>query len=314
MDPNAISDLRDIRSRGANTGDKRDFGGQKWRWDGTQWTREGGGSSGSGFSGSTDLSQVLREQSAREERARRDRESEIARQTTARTSLNERLTTESGNFLSRFKTDYPDILSNIESGLNLPELRGATFAVGQDIQDLPQAVQQATIGRDVTSSQRGRIESAQRSDLVGKFNPLLASQQFAEGEFGRQADRALTPYKTEIELMKDNFSRETSGFDIDSENRLNSLLTLMNNEAATGTSAIGASSSLMQAKISEAMKLAELEQSKQQFDSTISTVDLGNKIQFVDASGRVIREAIKGAAPKSAGSGSISTLYDQYNP
>lgn len=43
MNPNAISDLRDVRSRGANTGDIRDFGGAKWRWDGTQWTAEGGG-------------------------------------------------------------------------------------------------------------------------------------------------------------------------------------------------------------------------------------------------------------------------------
>jgi len=312
MNPNSISDLRDVRARGANTGDIRDFNGQKWRWSGTQWSREGGGGSGSnsaGFSGSTDLGQMLREQSAREAAARQERSAEIARQEASRTSLNQRLNTESGDFLTRFKTEYPTILSGIENKLGLPQIRGAAQSVGEDIQSLPQAVQQATIGRDVSASQRGRIESAQRSDLVGKLNPLLSSQQFAESEFSRQADRELTPFKTEIDFMKDKFSRETSGFDIDSENRLNSLLTLIDNEAKTGQATIGAGSALMQSRIQEARQLAELEEQKRQYDSSVSTVDLGNKIQFVGPGGNVIREVAKGAAPTS-GAGNIGYITD----
>ena len=40
MDPNAVSDLRNVRAQGASTGDIRDFGGVKWRWSGESWQQE----------------------------------------------------------------------------------------------------------------------------------------------------------------------------------------------------------------------------------------------------------------------------------
>lgn len=44
MNPNSISDLRNIRSQGANVGDIRDFAGWgKGRWSGESWSKEGGG-------------------------------------------------------------------------------------------------------------------------------------------------------------------------------------------------------------------------------------------------------------------------------
>lgn len=42
INPNQVSNLLDQRSMGASVGDVRDFGGQKWRWSGSEWTKEGG--------------------------------------------------------------------------------------------------------------------------------------------------------------------------------------------------------------------------------------------------------------------------------
>lgn len=44
-DPNSISTLRSIRAQGANVGDKRDFGGVLWRWNGKQWEAKNTGRS-----------------------------------------------------------------------------------------------------------------------------------------------------------------------------------------------------------------------------------------------------------------------------
>src|SRR3990167_9336462 len=37
MDPNSVSNLRDVRSQGANVGDYRNFGDRQWRWNGEVW-------------------------------------------------------------------------------------------------------------------------------------------------------------------------------------------------------------------------------------------------------------------------------------
>src|SRR3990167_3744357 len=43
VNPNSVSELRSERAMGANVGDIRDFGGQKFRWNGEVWEQEGGG-------------------------------------------------------------------------------------------------------------------------------------------------------------------------------------------------------------------------------------------------------------------------------
>ena len=48
QNPNSVGATTSEKSQGANVGDIRDFGGQAWRWDGGQWTIEGGGSSDTG--------------------------------------------------------------------------------------------------------------------------------------------------------------------------------------------------------------------------------------------------------------------------
>lgn len=55
FNPYLQSDLRDVKAQGASVGDIRDYQGSKFRWDGIQWTKEGGGAS---FSGSNPQSYI----------------------------------------------------------------------------------------------------------------------------------------------------------------------------------------------------------------------------------------------------------------
>lgn len=63
MDPNSRSNLPWERAQGANTGDIRDFGGTKWRWQGEKWEQEPGYNQPTTSSAyQTDYARIAREQ------------------------------------------------------------------------------------------------------------------------------------------------------------------------------------------------------------------------------------------------------------
>lgn len=222
-----------------------------------------------------------------------------------RAAFNEKLRSEESAFLNRFRTDFPNILTGIEEELGLPSLRQSAFTVGQDIQNIPEAVKQAVQGKDVSATQQARIEAAQRGERLPEFNNLLSALQFAEDEFGRRADRELVPFETEIGFMKDRFAREASGFSEDAQSRLNILLAQIQEEGANFRTMTAEQGDNFRAKLGQAAKLAELEENKRQFESSVSTVDLGDRIQLIDPSGNVIREEKKARLSSGSGGGGV---------
>lgn len=219
-----------------------------------------------------------------------------------RTAFNERASQTTSDFLGRFKTEFPQVLTGLETSLNLPQLREtATGAVGAlgDISNIvkstPARTTQAAKGFDVSSSQLERQIAAE----TGKLQPVyqeatsaaqqaLTAAQLGESAFGTRAQLALKPFETEIGLLKDQLSREATGFNIDVQGRLDTLLQQIETEGAMNI-----------ATIQEATKLAELEAKKDQFESSINSVDLGNRVVLLDSNGQEV-----GSFPK----GKLSTL------
>ena len=200
-----------------------------------------------------------------------------------RAAFDARLKGEETNFLNRFKTEYPDILSGLETSLGLPGLRQTRFGTQQRYEEMPEAITAASLGKDVTASQLERMIGSRQQDLLPAVQKAVSQEQFATEEFGRQSERALKPFETELDLMKDRFSREATGFNTDVEGRLNLLLTQIQEEGATD-----------RAKIQEATQLAQLEDNKEQLKNAYQTVDLGNRIAILDVNGREISSLAKG--------------------
>jgi len=211
-----------------------------------------------------------------------------------REALNQKLREEEQGFLTKFRTEYPTVLSSLESTLGLPQLRETAFGAVQDIKGLPEEIRVASQGRDVSANQLNRMISARSAERLPEVNDLLAALQFKEEEYGRQAQRAMTPYETEIGFMKDRASRESTGFSQDSQRELDLLLTQIQEEGATN-----------RATLDRATQLAQLEQQKYEYESSLREINLGNKVILVDSKGNMI---------SSFPAAKLSTLSGPYNP
>ena len=194
-----------------------------------------------------------------------------------RQAFNLKLRGEEESFLGRFRQDFPQVLTGIEEQLGLPGLRQEAFTSAGELRDIPQVQKQATAGFDVTANQLARIISAEREKKAPIAQEAVRQAQFGEEEFGRRAQRELVPFETEISFMKDRFAREASGFDADADRQLNLLLQQIQQEGATNI-----------ATIQQATQLAQLEESKRQFEEGISTIDLGNRVALLDIDGNEI--------------------------
>jgi len=208
-----------------------------------------------------------------------------------RTAFNESLRTEEEDFLNRFRTEYPGVLTSLEEQLGLPQLRQSAYDLSSTLTNIPTVQEGATRGFDVTANQLARIISSEQGKIAPLAQEAVRLAQFGEEEFGRQAEIALKPYETEIDLMKDRFARESTGFNQDAENRLNLLLTQIQEEGATN-----------RATLSEATKLAQLEQANEQYKQGITTVDLGDRIAILDVNGNEIGSFPKGTLSSGGGS------------
>lgn len=199
---------------------------------------------------------------------------------------------EETEFLGRFRTEFPQILTGLEEQLGLPGLRESAFGLTKTLRNIPRVQEQAARGFDVTANQLARIISAEQQRQAPLAQEAVFQAQFAEEEFGRQADIALRPFETEISFMSDRFAREATGFSEDADRRLNLLLQQIQTEGATNI-----------ATIQQATQLAQLEESKRQFEQGISTIDLGNRIALIDMSGKEIGSFDKSKLGGGAGVG-----------
>ena len=276
-------------------------------WDDNYWatvvepqlkSKYGGSSSG----GSTDIASVLARQQA-------EAAATATKEKADRLALNTKLQGEESSFLTKFRTEYPTVLSGIESTLGIPSLRenalGATQTLG-DISSLvkttPQRTTQAARGFDVGANQLERMTASE----VSKLQPTLetatrgaettsSALQSALGAYSTKSAEALLPYQTELDLMKDRFSREVTGFDTDSENELNSLLKRMETEASLVSQGLKSQTDITLAEIKKATDLANTEAENEKYKSSITTVDLGNRVALIDSTGKEISSFAKGS-------------------
>ena len=213
-------------------------------------------------------------------------------QTAARNALNQQSREEEQAFLTRFRTDYPNIISGVEGSLGLPGLRETAFQSTQAFKALPEDIATASLGKDVSANQLRRMTSSRQSETLPELNDLLAFVQFQEEEAGRQSERALVPYQTEVDFLKDRFARESTGFGQDAQRELDLAIT----KIQSGTQ-------LSIAEMNRATQLAQMEADKEQYKSTFDTVDLGNRVAIVDLNGNVLRYENKGKLSTLSGSG-----------
>lgn len=199
---------------------------------------------------------------------------------------------EEQEFLGRFRTEFPQILTGIEEELGLPGLRGRARGLTDVLRETPERVEVGARGFDVTANQLARMVAAETGELSPEVSEAIRQAQFGEEEFGRRAARELAPFETEAQFMTDRLSREATGFGIEQQGRLNILLQKMQTE---GTLAV--------AEMQEATKLAGLEQSKTEFEEGLTSIDLGDRVAFFDRTGNLVSSVPKGAAPKQAGGG-----------
>lgn len=212
-----------------------------------------------------------------------------------------RLKGEEEAFLGKFRGEFPSVISGLETQLGLPKLREtATSAVGAlgDVSRLveatPERTTQAARGFDVGANQLERMIAAETAKLAPTYRgattaaqEALTAAQLGESQFGTRASLALKPYETEINLMKDRFAREATGFNADVESQFNLLLQKIQQEGARDL-----------ATISQATQLAQLEENKRQFEEGVNTVDLGNRVVVVDRSGKELGSFAKGQLSK----------------
>lgn len=222
-----------------------------------------------------------------------------------RTAFNERAGQTTSDFLTRFKTEFPQVLTGLESKFNLPQLRetavstvGALGDISKIVKATPERATQAARGFDVSAGQLERQIAAE----TGKLRPVLTeattaaqqaltASQLGEQAFGTRAQLALAPFETEISFLKDQLSREATGFNIDVEGRFDILLQQIQTEGAANI-----------ATIQEATKLAQLEADKVEFESAIDAVDLGNRVILLDRSGNEVGSFPKGKLTGGGGS------------
>lgn len=204
--------------------------------------------------------------------------------------------TEEQDFLGRFKTEFPTVLSGIEQDLNLPGLRETAFTSSEQLRTAPERTEKAALGFDVSANQLARQQASETARLAPIAQTAVQQAQFGEEEFGRRAQREMVPYQTEIDMMKDRFARETTGFNLDSENELNLLLAKMQQ-----------SGQLQIAEMQRATQLAQIEAQTKDIASNLSPIDLGNRIALINpATGQEISSFSKGLTPSRG----VGTLAD----
>ena len=199
---------------------------------------------------------------------------------------------EEEEFLGRFRTEFPELLTGIEEELGLPGLRGRAQSLTGLFEETPERVEVGARGFDVTANQLARMIAAESGELAPEVSKAISQAQYGEEEFGRRAQRELVPFQTEAQFLTDRLSREATGFGIEQQGRLDMLLQKLQNEG-----------NLDIAEMQEATKLSQLEQSKTEYEEGITTIDLGDRVGFFDRFGNLIKSEPKGATPTSGGGG-----------
>lgn len=225
---------------------------------------------------------------------------------------------EEQDFLSRFRTDFPEILSQLEGGVtlggqNLTQLRDTAFGLSNKLESLPGEIAAQAAGKNIGSDKLRQIIAAKQSEQLPALEKAIQAAQTGEQLFNQKAEQALVPYTTELDLLKDRWAREASGFGIQLEGELDLLLQELQN---TGQ--------LEVAKLNRATELAKLEAEKEKIKNSIDSIDLGNRVIIVDSTGKEVGTFDKGKLPGTSSTGTdtsqffnkgtdLGTMWSQFN-
>jgi len=115
--------------------------------------------------------------------------------------------------------------------LGLPQLRKGATTLQTTLENIPYTYGQATRGFDVTQNQLDRIIGQKTSELAPVYNKVYNALQSGEQQLGQRVgyaqteqEKLLRPYTTEQSMLSDRMVRETTGYNQDSQNELDTIL------------------------------------------------------------------------------------------
>ena len=280
------------------------FGADPGRVDDILRSRFGQRDSGGGGGGG-DGGRAAREAAERAEREAREREARMQNMLTG-------FQQEERDLFGRFKTAFEgqETLSAISrrlgEELGLPSLRQATSNRISAVEDVPQSVRELGAQFAISAPrQQQRI-----AKMLGELAPQATKaqrlqteqEQILSSRLGLEAadrERALLPFEKEFEMLSDRIAREMSGFNVASQNVLNTLLARLSTEGTLAAQELKAANDLA---LLEEQYLLEKE----------------NQRQVITADGRVLivnpitGETIADVGASSTGSGSGFSLTDYF--
>lgn len=197
-----------------------------------------------------------------------------------------------GEFTGRLQK-VPEQLEAVRQEMGIPQafetfgtLGETARGAAQRVEDLPEAIQQAVLGKDVSAGQLGRITAAKQQEaLPGLRDVGRALESTGAGlesllnEFTSRTQSAFAPFEMEAGLLGENIKNQYDLFKTQIQGELDKELQRITNQGAKDLK-----------DIEKAMKLAELEQTA----NSVDFVDLGDKIGIFDSSGNLLRTEKKG--------------------
>lgn len=168
-------------------------------------------------------------------------ESILGTQANQRTAFNANNTAQTNDYLTRYtnfiggQETQAAMAKRIGDELNLPTLSENAYNINRIVRELPQTYSAATRGFDVNANQLSRIIGQKTSELAPALATANEAKANAQASVDKQMgyavadqNKALLPYQSEQTLLIDRLARESTGFNIEKENELSTLIAKMN--------------------------------------------------------------------------------------
>lgn len=168
-------------------------------------------------------------------------ESITANQRLNRTNMMNSQDTTMGNWLSGYnkaisgQENVGAMYNRLGEELGIPQLRQNALGLQSQLTSLPQVMGDASKNFNVNANQLARMVSTKTAALAPLATNTMNAYQSATGALAnqmpwylQQQQKELAPYEKEFSYINDRNARETTGFNTDNQNELDSLIAKMN--------------------------------------------------------------------------------------
>jgi hypothetical protein len=192
------------------------------------------------------------------------------------------------NFLGGQETTSA-MAGRIGQELGLPQLQKTASNLNQALYDVPGVYSKATQGFDVNSNQLARLQGAKYAELAPLAQRATSQAQEAGSQVATRMgyettdrERAMLPYQTEQDFLKDRFARETTLYSQGNQNELDALI----NKLQMGvTLSEGEKNRANQLSMQE----KEYQQAKETQGANTQIIDVGGQKYLIDTqTGKII--------------------------